>query len=116
MSEIVTNREGFGFPFVTAFEFNSKAAQDLNIKVFEAYTEEWANFILLNRQNKTNTQAHQYDIVIGPIANDAVGVQIRQYINNYISFENFKESIKFTTPTIQYFFATEEALTYLKKI
>lgn len=41
------------------------------------YTIEWAEFILLNRNNNTNIQAHDYDIVIGPIADDTVGLQLR---------------------------------------
>ncbi len=116
MSQIVVKREGEGFPVVTAYEFDTEAAKNLNVKVFEEYTEEWANFILTNRKNHSERQAHQYDIVIGPIANDAVGVQIRQFINGYISFDKFRESIRYTTPTIQYFFGTEESLKVLKKL
>ncbi len=116
MSQIVVKREGEGSPIVTTYEFDTEMAKNLDVKVFEGYTEEWANFILTNRQNHSDKQVHQYDIVIGPIANDAVGVQIRQFINGYISFEKFRESIKYTTPTIQYFFGTEESLKVLKKV
>lgn len=42
-------------------------------------SEEWAKFILLNRNNLTEKPAHEYDVVIGPIANDRVGVQLWRY-------------------------------------
>ena len=32
-----------------------------------------------NRRNKTDKQAHDYDIVYGPIADDKVGLQISRY-------------------------------------
>lgn len=44
-----------------------------------------------------------YDIVIGPIADDAVGVQIRQLSRGFITFDKFLESIKYTAPTFQFF-------------
>ena len=31
---------------------------------------------------------HDYDVVIGPIANDKVGVQIRKYVDKEISLKN----------------------------
>jgi len=36
---------------VTSFEFNEDAAREagLNIKEFESYSKEWADFILANR-------------------------------------------------------------------
>jgi hypothetical protein len=42
------------------------------------YTQamDMAKFILLNRNNASRQPAHDYDIVIGPIANDRVGVQL----------------------------------------
>ena len=35
--------------------------------------------------NNTNIQAHDYDIVIGPIADDTVGLQLRRFIQGYIN-------------------------------
>lgn len=47
---------------------------------------------------------------------DAVGVQIRQLSRGFITFDKFLESIKYTKPTIQYFFGTERAIKLLEKI
>lgn len=116
MSENVVRREACGTPIVTKFEFDTNALTSLNACHFDGYTKEWAEFILANRQNKSDKQIHSYDIVIEPIANDAVGVQIRQLSRGFISFDRFLESIQYVKPTIQYFFGTEQALQTLKKL
>ena len=62
---------------VSVFEFDELHLQDLNIKCFESYSEEWAEFVYNNRDEKQDFH-HDYDLVYGPIANDTVGVQIRE--------------------------------------
>ena len=88
----------------------------LSVLRFEGYTREWAEFVLLNRKNRTRTSSHSYDIVIGPIANDTVGYQIRRYIAEIISMEQFIEELKYMKGiSFQYFFGTEKAIKHLKK-
>ena len=107
-------------PTVSAFGFDESvlsSATELNIKVFDEYSIEWAEFILMNRKNTSDTPAHPYDIVIGPIANDTVGVQIRRFIMGYISMEKLIEELRFRgKPAIQYFFGTQAAINQLKKV
>lgn len=90
----------------------------MKIKTFNNYSEEWARFILTNRSNRSDSPAHDYDIVIGPIANDTVGVQLHRFIKGYITIERMIEELKFhgAPAAIQYFFCTEAALQTLKKI
>lgn len=83
---------------------------------FDGYALEWANFILSNRQNKERTNTHLYDIVIGPIADDTIGFQIRRIQDGVISIEQFMEEIKYHTVTMQYLFATERAVSTLIRI
>lgn len=116
MSEIVTQREACGIPTVTTFSFDETSLQHLTVKRFDGYTKEWAEFVLANRQNRSDNQLHSYDVVIGPIADDAVGVQIRRLMRGYISFEVFLDNIKYVNPTIQYFFGTESAIKLLQRI
>lgn len=60
---------------------------------------------------------HDFDIVIGPIANDKVGVQIRNYFEGNITFDVFLERLKYMKGiTIQYFFGTEKAIKHLKRL
>lgn len=96
------------------FDENLMTSNELKILSFENYSREWANFIFLNRNNKQAVQAHDYDIVYGPIANDRVGVQINKYEEGEITFEQFLENLKYMKGvTFQYFFGTEKAIAKL---
>lgn len=104
---------------VSTFDFDENAAREagLNIKDFESYSKEWADFILANRKNDTRTQIHDFDIVYGPIANDDVGYQIRRLLAGMITIETFLNELKFKEGiTYQYFFATERSVQFLKKL
>ena len=112
----VIRREGQGVPTVTSFDFDESALDVLNVMRFDGYSKEWAEFILKNRNNISDEPAHDYDIVIGPIADDSVGTQIRRLSRGFITFDAFLEELKYSKVSIQYFFGTEEAIKYLKKI
>lgn len=112
----VVRREGVGVPTVTSFDFDESALDVLNVMRFDGYSKEWAEFILMNRNNSSDMPAHHYDIVVGPIADDGVGTQIRRLSRGFITFDAFLEELKYCKVSIQYFFGTENALKYLKKI
>lgn len=117
MAELTTFRQGKGVPTVTAFEVNDSIFDDdsLKVKIFEHYSEEWAEFVLLNRKNISSQQAHPYDVVVGPIADDVVGVQIRRFTLGYINSHQLMEELSYIKgPTMQYFFGTERAVERLK--
>lgn len=108
-----------GNPIVTSFEFDLEGAQKdgLNVKRFDDYSEEWAEFVVLNRKNKSNEQAHNYDIVIGPIADDKVGLQVRLFAEGTMDIDKLISRIKYYgDKSIQYFFSTENSLNYLRRI
>ena len=108
-----------GEMIVSTFEFDEKAALEagLNIKDFQSYSREWADFVLSNRANDTRTQIHGFDIVHGPIANDDVGFQIRRLLSGLITIETFLEELKYKEGiTYQYLFGTEQAVRFLKKL
>ena len=90
---------------------------DLKVLTFDGYTRKWAEFIFLNRNNKTTEPAHDYDIVYGPIANDRVGLQISKYDAGDITLEQLLENLKYMKGiTFQYYFGTERAISKLQKI
>ncbi|MBD5361348.1 MAG: DUF3990 domain-containing protein [Bacteroides sp.] len=108
-----------GVPTLSCFEFDEDDAikTGLNIKVFPDYSEEWAEFVVMNRKNDSEIPAHPYDIVIGPIADDTVGVQIRRYIMGYLSASALVEELKFKGDhAVQYFFGTPNAVNILNRI
>jgi hypothetical protein len=57
-------------PWLYTFDFNLNNLAELNVKEFSAADREWMRFVVLNRENKSKVQQHEYDIVIGPTAND----------------------------------------------
>lgn len=108
-----------GEPTLNVFEFDERKLSDNSLKVlkFDGYSKEWADFVFANRNSKTGESIHNYDIVVGPIANDRVGVQVRRYIEHEISLETFLENLKYMKGvTFQYFFGTETAINLLRKI
>ena len=107
-----------GAPTLSCFEFDEDEAakRGLNIKIFPAYSVEWAEFVVMNRKNNSDTPAHPYDIVIGPIADDTVGVQIRRFIMGYLSASALVEELRFKGDhAVQYFFSTQKAVNLLRR-
>ena len=106
-----------GVPLVTEFEFDESILKgdDLKVLSFSAYSKEWAEFVFNNRTQENQARSHEYDIVVGPIANDRVGIQIRRFIEGDISFDTFLEKLKFMKGiTFQYYFGTQKAVETLK--
>lgn len=106
-----------GSPIVMEFDMDEEAMASLRTLNFNDYSEEWAQFVLANRNNPTTKPIHAYDIVIGPIANDRVGVQLWRYENQMIDLPTLVNKLKYMKGlTIQYFFGTQKALSILKKV
>lgn len=113
-----TEQIGEGKPMVNEFDFDETMLTngELSVLRFDGYSKQWAEFVLLNRKNRTRISAHSYDIVIGPIANDTVGYQIRRFMMGVITMEQFIEELKYMKGiTFQYFFGTDKSIKYLKK-
>lgn len=79
---------------------------NLRIKEFKEMTEEWLDFIIACRSGK----AHDYDIVIGAMADDQIYNYISDYMDGVITREQFWILAKFKYPTYQIVFCTEDAL------
>lgn len=77
MAKIKTDQLEYGSPLVMTYELDEQCLIDgsLSVKRFEDYSEEWAKFILANRNNPTSECIHTYDVVIGPIADDRVNIR-----------------------------------------
>ena len=81
----------------------------LKIKSFSEMTEEWLDFIVACRMG----QAHAYDIVEGPMANDTIFNYVQNFVDGKISREAFWALAKFKKPTHQISFHTARALAAL---
>ena len=118
MGEFKALTEG-GSPVMNTYLFDERVlvSNELRVLTFDGYTREWADFIFLNRNNKTTIPIHEYDIVYGPIANDRVGVQIGKYEAGDITLDQFLENLKYMKGiTFQYYFGTERAIAKLTKL
>lgn len=117
MAQIKFEQMETGTPQIQEYSIDEDEMQNLKCLVFDDYTEEWAKFILLNRKNASPNPAHNYDIVIGPIANDRVGVQLWKYESQLIDLPTLVKRLKYMKGiTIQYFFGTERAIKLLKRL
>lgn len=117
MADIKVEQMETGMPLVQEYSISEIEMKSLKCITFDDYTEEWAKFILLNRNNPSAVPAHDYDIVIGPIADDRVGVQLWKYESQLIDLPTLIKRLKYMKGiTFQYFFGTERAIKLLKRI
>jgi len=97
---------------VTEFDFSENICRAMKLKVlhFDDYTNEWLDFVVLNRKNvDEQQQAHDYDIVEGPVADDRINRQIDEYIDGVITKEQFLNDLVYY-PSHQICFCTVQSL------
>jgi hypothetical protein len=86
----------------------------LNIKEFDGASMEWLEIVVNCRSNIT--YKHNYDIVIGKIANDNVGETVSYVIQGIMRKEDAIARLKFEKINNQIAFCTEKSLLQLKFI
>jgi hypothetical protein len=103
------------------YEYNEN--NNLRIKIFNGYCEEWLDFVVLNRSGGNIPQNIDYDIIIGNVANDEVIVAIDNFIEALKKgrvTKNTKlallDELSFSRPNSQYLFRTVLSLSCLKFI
>lgn len=94
-----------GVPIVTVYEVPDDLVEisELNCRVFDDKpTIEWAIFIRNNRDRKFSDVKSlecnldcKYDVVVGPVADDTVGLLIRQFSRGTIDAEYMKREFDF---------------------
>jgi len=107
-----------GDPLVSCFEFDEEGALNdtsLSIKRFDEPNEEWALFVMDNRSKKQKHSTHEYDIVIGPVADDTIATLFRNFDDGIIDLAMLVNGLKYKKISSQYFFHTQKANAYLKK-
>jgi hypothetical protein len=93
---------------VTEFEFIDTAftASICKIRRFESYNEEWLDFVVQNRDIKSEQPAHHYDIVEGPVANDQIQRRLNAFLVGQIPKAQFLQELSYHEPTHQICFCT----------
>jgi len=104
--------------FVSEFEFseNDFTKSICKIKRFDAYNEEWLDFVVKNRDKNSETPVHDYDIVIGPVADDKVQNTLRLYLKGKMSKEKFLKMLTHHQETHQICFCTLNSLQTIDRI
>ena len=107
-----------GIATLITYELDEAAlSSDLKIKRFpEKATVEWLLFVDANRDRKNVLPIHDYDIVVGPIANDGVVLQLTNYREGIYTPEQVAKLLQDRYLDQQYCFGTERALRFLHKI
>ena len=101
---------------VTEFDFSELffRDRDLNVLRFDDYSNDWLDFIVLNRKNDADQQAHDYDIVEGPVADDKIATEVDKYMEGFISKEQFLSDLTHS-PSHQICFCTMQSLQALSQ-
>ena len=99
-------------PIVTTFLFDETQLKnsELKVKIFEGVSDEWAQFIFENRRASETGYKHNFDIVVGPVADDGVVMQLDRYENGQITLQQLVEELRYRRLNNQYFFGTERAI------
>jgi len=104
------NRLGGDGIFLYEFEFSPSS--DLLSKQFPEITDEWFDFILLNR-TLGGTQ-HNYDFLQGPVADDKTFLTITGFIDGIFSKEEAMQRLRYSKSNDQVSLHTEKAVSCIK--
>ena len=106
-----------GYPVIQEYEFDESilTGKELKVLMFDAPTTEWAEFIFKNRNRNANFK-HDYDIVVGPIADDGVAYLLGRYEEGTLTIEELSEQLDYKKLNSQFFFGTNKSLKYLKRL
>lgn len=106
-----------GTPIVQTYDFNEAflSSQSLNVKIFDGVSKEWAQFIYDNRLGKKRKEK-EYDIVVGPVADDGVVYQLNLFRQQLITIEQLVRELTYKKLNNQYCFLTGEAIATLQRV
>lgn len=96
-------------PVISVYEWIETS--DLSVKAFEGATIEWLDMVLKCRSNLK--YQHDYDVVVGKIANDNVGETVSYVLQGIMRKEDAIERLKFEKINNQIAFCTEKSLSSL---
>ena len=107
-----TRRRGTGEPTVSIFSVTSVDLRSLNVQRFTSPNKAWLDYITINR--KCLPDESQYDLIIGPVANDDTQPTIGLYLSGIITDKMCIQLLKPHKLKNQYVFKTMSALSTLK--
>ncbi len=97
---------------VCEYAFDENQCDDLAILRFPEPSLEWIDFVVANRSDIA--YRHDYDLVIGKIANDRVGETISYVVQGVMRREDALERLRFQRINNQFAFCTDKAIAKLR--
>ena len=107
-----------GKPVILKYQFDEACLADssLNVLIFEKPDRKWAEFIYKNRTRSFPAFSHDYDIVIGPIADDGVAYLLSRYEEGFCTLEELAKDLKYKKLNRQFFFGTPKSVALLTRM
>lgn len=100
--------------YVSKYDFDiEKAKSELKIICFDKANKKWLDFVSLNRKGQCKDD---YDIVIGPVADDGVYQVVKMYEIGVYDLKETLKRLKIEKLYNQVLFHSEKSLKYLKFI
>lgn len=96
---------------ISKYTYDESMENGLKILKFDAYSEEWLDFILNCRRGQDTTE---YDLVIGGVANDKVFNTVELFFDGLIDKNEAIKRLRYEEPNLQICFRTEQALKFLQ--
>jgi hypothetical protein len=84
-------------------------------RILEKVCVEWADFIYKNRSRSAGF-THQYDVVIGPIADDGVAYLLNLYEEGLRTLEELAKELEYKDLNNQFCFLTDRAISLLHRV
>lgn len=100
---------------MNAFEFDECDMSRLNVRKFIQPDREWAEFVMANRSRVQVHPADEFDLIIGPVANDDIATLFRTFTIGVITIDELVQGMKSRKLNNQYAFRTERAISLLHK-
>lgn len=91
-------------PVINSYSLDN--IEDLKVKVFKEYNEEWLDFVVHCR----NGGEHEYDVVEGFMCDDTIWDNLEDYLEGNIDKKSFLDMMKFKWSNNQISFHTVKAL------
>jgi len=112
--------KGDARPIVSVYE-SDFCSTDLRILSFDGYTEEWLDFVVLNRGRVEPIESREYDIIFGNVANDDVAAVVDDYMRllskgriDQDGKRFFIKQLQYSKQNDQYCIATQKAIDLLR--
>ena len=110
---VQSRNKGKGIRMISVYDLDIAAFSDLKIKDFQGEVDEWFDYVEKNRRRYGDSD-DQYDIVIGPVADDNIQETFLLYEDGIIDKAEAIKRLKLEVLKDQIVFKSPRSITYLQ--